>query len=89
MTRGPDGAIVGKEGLIARMNARLQELPGLEFNFSQVIEDNVEEALSGVKGELAIKLFGDDLQVLQQKGEEIRQVLSQVRGNADLAVEKL
>jgi cobalt-zinc-cadmium resistance protein CzcA len=89
-TRDPaTDRIVDKDGLISQMNAKLQELPGLEFNFSQVIEDNVEEALSGVKGELAIKLFGDDLQVLQQKGEEVRQVLAQISGVADLAVEKL
>jgi cobalt-zinc-cadmium resistance protein CzcA len=89
VTRDSDGKVVDKEGLIKQINAKLQELPGLAFNFSQVIEDNVEEALSGVKGELAIKLFGDDLKVLQEKGEEIRQVLAQVQGNADLSVEKL
>ncbi|HSZ56087.1 MAG TPA: CusA/CzcA family heavy metal efflux RND transporter [Tepidisphaeraceae bacterium] len=89
VTKGPDGKVVDKNGLIALMNQKLQELPGLDFNFSQYIEDNVEEALSGVQGELAIKLFGDDLKVLQAKGEEIRKVLSQVPGNADLEVEQL
>ena len=89
VTRGQDGKVVDKEGLIALMNQRLQEIPGTDFNFSQYIEDNVEEALSGVQGELAIKLFGDDLKVLQQKGEEIRKTISQVPGNADLEVEQL
>jgi cobalt-zinc-cadmium resistance protein CzcA len=88
-TRGLDGRIVDKDGLIALMNDRLQGLPGLELNFSQVIEDNVEEALSGVKGELAIKLFGDDLRVLQERGEAIRKVISGVAGVADLAVEQI
>jgi cobalt-zinc-cadmium resistance protein CzcA len=88
-TRGADGKFVDKDGLIAQMNQRLGELPGLTFNFSQYIEDNVEEALSGVQGELAIKLFGDDLKVLQEKGEEIRKAISQVPGNADLEVEQL
>ena len=88
-TRSPDGKVVDKEGLIARMNDKLQQIPGTEFNFSQVIEDNVEEALSGVKGELAIKLFGDDLKVLQQKGDEIAAVLKTIPGNADVAVDKL
>ena len=83
------GKIVDKEGLIDQMKGKLNQLPGCEFNFSQVIEDNVEEALSGVKGELAIKLFGDDLKVLEEKGEEIRKVLSSIDGVADPSVEKL
>ena len=89
-TRDPrTGAVVDKEGLVKQMNDRLNAIPGCNFNFSQVIEDNVEEALSGVKGELAIKLFGDDLKVLEQKGEEIRKVMSQVQGVADLDVQQL
>ena len=83
------GKVVDKEGLIKLMNDQLNQIPGCDFNFSQVIEDNVEEALSGVKGELAIKLFGDDLKVLEEKGEDIRKVLSEVQGVADLSVEKL
>jgi multidrug efflux pump subunit AcrB len=71
------------------MSAQLNQLPGCDFNFSQVIEDNVEEALSGVKGELAIKLFGDDLKILAEKGDEIRKVLEQVRGVKDPSVEQL
>lgn len=88
-TRGPDGKVVDKDGLIALMNKKLQDLPGITYNFSQVIEDNVEEALSGVQGELVIKLFGDDLRLLQQKGEELGKVIGQVPGSADLEVEKL
>jgi cobalt-zinc-cadmium resistance protein CzcA len=83
------GKVVDKNGLIAQMNAKLQELPGLECNFSQYIQDNVEEALSGVKGQLAIKLFGDDLKVLQEKGDEIGKVIESVRGSADVGVDKL
>ena len=89
VTKGPDGKVVDKDRLIDQMKAKLNQLPGLDFNFSQYIEDNVEEALSGVKGELAVKLFGDDLKVLQQKGEAIRRVIASVRGNADLEVEQL
>jgi len=81
--------VVDKEGLIRLMNNQLQEIPGCDFNFSQVIEDNVEEALSGVKGELAIKIFGDDLKVLEQKGEEVRAVMAKVQGVADLDVQQL
>ncbi len=75
-----------KDDLIRRMNARLSHFPGVVFNFSQNIEDNVEEAMSGVKGENSLKLFGDDIDVLARKAAEIRDVMAQVRGVADLAV---
>lgn len=90
VTKDPKtGKVVDKAGLIALMNQKLQKLPGIDYNFSQVIEDNVEEALSGVQGELVIKLFGDDLQLLQKKGEELGRIISEVPGNADLEVEHL
>jgi cobalt-zinc-cadmium resistance protein CzcA len=88
-TRDERGRVVDKEGLIRLMNEKLQRLPGLELNFSQVIEDNVNEALSGVQGELAVKVFGDDLRVLQTTGEKIRTVMAGVPGVADLAVEQI
>jgi cobalt-zinc-cadmium resistance protein CzcA len=66
----PDG--VDKEKLTTQMTEALTtKFPGVDFNFSQYIEDNVEEALSGVKGELAIKLFGDNLKMLQEQGDKI------------------
>jgi cobalt-zinc-cadmium resistance protein CzcA len=83
------GQVVDKDGLIAQMNDKLNQLPGCTYNFSQIIEDNVEEALSGVQGELVIKLFGDDLSVLQKEGDELGRIISSVPGNADLEVEKL
>jgi heavy metal efflux system protein len=58
------------------------------MNFSQYTKDNVDEALSGVKGELVVKVFGPDLDVLQRKAEEIERVMSRVRGVADLGVEQ-
>ena len=70
------------------MSARLDAIPGTEMNFSQYIKDNVDEALSGVKGELVVKVFGPDLEVLQHKAEEIERVMSRVRGVADLGVEQ-
>jgi cobalt-zinc-cadmium resistance protein CzcA len=89
-TKDPNtGRVVDKDGLIALMNGKLQQLPGCDYNFSQYIEDNYEEALSGVQGELVIKLFGDDLGILQKKGEELGRIISAVHGNADLEVEKL
>jgi cobalt-zinc-cadmium resistance protein CzcA len=73
-----------KEDLIAAMDEKLNSLPGVVWNFSQPISDNVEEAVSGVKGELAVKLFGGDLKVLEQKANELQAVMSKVPGVADL-----
>ncbi len=56
------------------------------WNFSQPISDNVEEAVSGVKGELAVKLYGTDLKTLEAKGDQIVEVMCQVRGVADLGL---
>src|SRR5262249_46575385 len=75
-----------EEGLVAAMNARLAEIPGVEFNFSQPIKDNIEENISGLKGQLAIKVFGDDLDALHRAAGEIERVLAGVPGVADLAV---
>ena len=73
-----------KDELIAAMDKELQQFPGVDWNFSQPISDNVEEAVSGVKGELAVKLFGRDLKMLEQKADEIQAVMAQVPGVADL-----
>ena len=78
---------VDKEGLTRQLTATLaQRFPGVEFNFSQYIEDNVEEAASGVKGENSVKLFGNDLSVLAATAAKIRDVLQTVPGITDLAV---
>ena len=73
-----------KDDLIAAMDAELNKFPGVDWNFSQPISDNVEEAVSGVKGELAVKLFGGDLKVLEAKANEIQDVMSKIPGVADL-----
>ena len=73
-----------KEQLIAEMDKELSKFPGVDWNFSQPISDNVEEAVSGVKGELAVKLFGKDLKVLEQKADEMQDVMGKVPGVADL-----
>src|SRR5580658_6719389 len=75
-----------KEELIGAMNRELSELPGVIWNFSQPIADNMEEAVSGVKGELAVKLYGDDLEVLEAKGDEIVNVLRKINGVEDLGL---
>jgi cobalt-zinc-cadmium resistance protein CzcA len=73
-----------KEELINKMNAELGQIPGVSFNFSQNIEDNVEEAVTGVKGELAVKLYGDDLKTLEKKADEVQKVLAGIHGIVDL-----
>ena len=75
-----------KEELIAAMDRELEKMPGVIWNFSQPISDNVEEAVSGVKGELAVKLYGSDLKTLEQKGDQIVQTMSTVPGVADLGL---
>ncbi|HET7060575.1 MAG TPA: CusA/CzcA family heavy metal efflux RND transporter [Nitrosospira sp.] len=76
-----------KDELVGAMARRLAVFPGLQFNFSQVIQDNVEEAISGVKGEIAIKIFGDDLKILQQKANQITGILRSIEGATDVAAE--
>ncbi len=76
-----------KQELTARLLAKLQDkFPGVEFNFSQYLQDNVSEAVSGVKGENSIKLFGNDLQALTDTANKIKSVLATVQGITDLAV---
>jgi cobalt-zinc-cadmium resistance protein CzcA len=75
-----------KEELIAAMDRELEKTPGVLWNFSQPISDNVEEAVSGVKGELAVKIYGDDLRTLEEKGNQIVSVMSKVQGVQDLGL---
>jgi cobalt-zinc-cadmium resistance protein CzcA len=75
-----------KEALIAAMNKELQHIPGVIWNFSQPIADNMEEAVSGVKGELAVKLYGDDLRTLESTAQEIINVMRSVPGVQDLGL---
>jgi cobalt-zinc-cadmium resistance protein CzcA len=78
-----------KDQLIAAMNQALAGIPGITTNFSQPIKDNVDEALSGVKGELAIKLFGPDVALLEQKARAVAAVLQGLRGVEDLDYDRL
>jgi cobalt-zinc-cadmium resistance protein CzcA len=80
---------ISKEELINQMQKKLEKYPGVSFNFSQNIQDNVEEAMSGVKGENSLKLFGDDFNVLTQKAEEIAGVMSKTQGVEDIGVFKV
>ena len=78
-----------KEQMIADMTGKIRVLPGVPTNFSQVIEDNVNEALSGAKGEIVVKIFGPNLQVLEQKSAQVEKILSGIRGAADVGTFKI
>ena len=75
-----------KEKLIAAMDRELEKIPGVIWNFSQPIADNMEEAVSGVKGELATKIYGDDLKTLEDKADDVVNAMRQVKGIEDLGV---
>jgi cobalt-zinc-cadmium resistance protein CzcA len=75
-----------KDELIAAMNRQLDKIPGVVWGFSQPIEDNMEEAVSGVKGALATKIYGDNLKVLEEKSDEIVNIMRHINGIEDLGV---
>jgi cobalt-zinc-cadmium resistance protein CzcA len=75
-----------KDALIAAMDKELEKTPGVIWGFSQPIADNMEEAVSGVKGQLSVKIFGDDLRTLEAKGNEVVSVMSKIPGVADLGL---
>jgi heavy metal efflux system protein len=75
-----------KNGLIDEINHRLSRIPGMDLNFSQNIQDNVEEAMSGVKGENSLKLFGDDFETLSRVADQIARLMQSVKGVADVGV---
>jgi cobalt-zinc-cadmium resistance protein CzcA len=78
-----------KEELIEHMAAALSEMPGLAYNFTQPMAMRLDEVVSGVKADVAVKVFGPDPATLERVGEEIRAALEKVRGAADLQVEVL
>jgi cobalt-zinc-cadmium resistance protein CzcA len=75
------------EDLIAQMDAALKQIPGIDYNFTAPMAMRLDEAISGVRTELGVKVFGDDLTVLQHKADEIRDVIASVRGAADTSVD--
>ncbi|HZS12929.1 MAG TPA: CusA/CzcA family heavy metal efflux RND transporter [Nitrospirales bacterium] len=81
--------ITSKEKLIEEIEVVLAEIPGVTFNFSQMIQDNVQEAMSGVKGENSIKLFGRDLRQLETTAAQIEKEMQQVKGVKDLGILRL
>lgn len=83
------GKVKNKEKLVEEMAKKVGLIPGMAFGFSQPIELRVNELISGVRSDIAIKLFGDDLEVLRDKGDEITRVISQIRGARDVRAEQI
>jgi cobalt-zinc-cadmium resistance protein CzcA len=79
---------ITKDELIDTMNRKLSVIPGVDLNFSQPISDNIEEAVSGVKGSICVKVFGDSLDYMESKITEVYDILKSVRGIEDLGVIK-
>ena len=77
-----------KDQLVQAMDKELSIFPGILTNFSQVIQDNVDEAISGVKGEIAIKIFGSDLKTLQDRADQVTNILASIQGATDVAAEQ-
>lgn len=84
-----DWRFADKETLIADMTRKIGAIPGVPTNFSQVIQDNVEESISGVKGEIAIKIFGPDLDILEDKAGQVVNIIRAIRGATDVAAIKV
>ena len=80
---------LAKDDLVEEIERRLKTIPGIIFNFSQVIQDNVEEAMSGVKGENSIKLFGADLKTMETIAGQIEKQMHEIRGVKDLGIFRL
>jgi cobalt-zinc-cadmium resistance protein CzcA len=78
-----------KDELVDAMRHRVEGFPGVEFNFSQVIQTRNDELLSGINAQIAVKIFGEDRDTLAKVAEEIREAMSHVRGAKDLAVEQV
>ncbi len=79
---------ISKDELVDQMNKKLAIIPGADLNFSQPIMDNVEEAVSGVKGSICVKVYGDSLNYMEDKADQVFKILKTVRGITDLGVIK-
>ena len=77
-----------REDLVEKIRQRLEVIPGMSYNFSQPIQLRVDELVSGVKAQVAIKIFGDDLDMLREKGEAVERVVSRIRGATDVNLER-
>ena len=78
-----------KDELVDAMRSRVESMPGVKFNFSQVIQTRNDELISGINAQIAVKVFGEDQETLRKVGDNIREAMSHVRGVEDLAVEQV
>ena len=85
-TRNGAASYRNKAGLIEAVNRKLAAFPGITFNYTQPAEDAVDEAETGLKSALAVKVFGTDLKTLEQKGKAIKKILERVRGIRDVTL---
>jgi cobalt-zinc-cadmium resistance protein CzcA len=75
-----------KEQVVEAMRAELEKRPGVLYNFSQPIKDRVEESISGIRGQVVVKVYGEDLNLMHEKLEEVRRILTQTRGARDVEI---
>jgi cobalt-zinc-cadmium resistance protein CzcA len=75
-----------KEQVVEAMRRELEKRPGVEYNFSQPIKDRVEESISGIRGQIVVKIYGEDLSLMHEKLEEVRRILAQTRGSRDVEI---
>ena len=75
-----------KEQIVDLMREELEKRPGITYNFSQPIKDRVEESISGIRGQVVVKVYGEDLAVMQQKLEDVKHIIDDVRGARDVEV---
>jgi cobalt-zinc-cadmium resistance protein CzcA len=75
-----------KEQVVEAMRTELERRPGIQYNFSQPIKDRVEESISGIRGQVVIKIYGEDLALMHEKLEEMRRILTQTRGSRDVEI---
>src|SRR5204862_1307238 len=75
-----------KEQIVDAMRAELEKRPGVNYNFSQPIKDRVEESISGIRGQIVVKIYGEDLNLMHERLEEVRRILDQTRGSRDVEI---
>src|SRR5580765_2622480 len=75
-----------KQQIVEAMREQLSKQPGVAYNFSQPIKDRVEESISGIRGQVVVKIYGEDLALMQAKLEEVKRILIETRGSRDVEV---
>jgi cobalt-zinc-cadmium resistance protein CzcA len=84
--KGPDGRRREKEEIVDAMRRELEKRPGVVYNFSQPIKDRVEESISGIRGQVVVKIYGEDLNLMHEKLEEVDRIITSIRGARDVEI---